>query len=82
LALSHFIPPYEPIEFGVPQVVEIYIEDKNNRMSEPVETIEITEDYTYKIQLEIEEGQKAAYRIVRDSMEISKATISYDELKE
>ncbi|MFJ8234412.1 Stk1 family PASTA domain-containing Ser/Thr kinase [Ureibacillus sp. NPDC094379] len=74
--------PYEPIELGVPQVVEIYIEDKNNRMSEPVETIEITEDYTYKIQLEIEEGQKAAYRIVRDSMEISKATISYDELKE
>jgi len=80
--VNSIVIPYEPIELGVPQVVEIYIEDKNRRMSEPVETIEITEDYTYKIQLEIEEGQKAAYRIVRDSMEISKATISYDELKE
>ncbi|MDM5332677.1 Stk1 family PASTA domain-containing Ser/Thr kinase [Ureibacillus composti] len=80
--VNSIVIPYEPIELGVPQTVEIYIEDKNHRMSEPVETIEITEDYTYKIQLEIEEGQKAAYRIVRDSMEISKATISYDELKE
>ena len=66
----------------IPQTVYVYIQDKSKTMAEPVETLEITEDKTYRIALEIVEGQKAAYRIVRDSVEIEQDTVSFEEAQQ
>lgn len=78
--------PYEPSfdETGelIPQTVYVYIQDKSHTMAEYVETFEITEDKTYRIALEIVEGQKAAYRIERDSVDIDKGTISFEEAQQ
>lgn len=73
--------PYEPFSEGEEQIVRIYIQDKKNTMAEPYEELKITDDTSYQIRLEIEEGQKAAYRIDRDSIVIAEETISYDSLK-
>ena len=66
----------------IPQIVHVYIQDKSHTMAEYAETFEITEDKTYRIALEIVEGQKAAYRIERDSDEIDKGTVSFEEAEE
>lgn len=49
-------------------------------MVEPYEEFTITENYNYKIQLEIEEGATAAYRIERDSTVIAEETIPYEKV--
>lgn len=72
--------PYEPIQFGEEQQVRIFIQDKKNTMVEPFEEFTITENYNYRIQLEIEEGAKAAYRIERDSNVIFEETIPYEKV--
>ncbi|MEK4629597.1 Stk1 family PASTA domain-containing Ser/Thr kinase [Solibacillus sp. FSL R7-0682] len=72
--------PYEPLEEGSEQTVSVYIQDKTRTMAEPVETIKITESTSYLIQLEIVEGDKAAYQIVRDNNVIANETITYDSL--
>lgn len=73
--------PYEPLEEGAKQIVRIYIQDKKNTMAEPYEEITITEETSYQIKLEIAEGEKAAYRIIRDSNVIAEETISYGDLQ-
>lgn len=73
--------PYEPLEEGEVQVVNIYIEDKNNKSLNVFETLNITETTPYRIQLEIEEGGVGGYRIVRDSTEIYNETIPYESLQ-
>lgn len=72
--------PYEPVEQGVEQKVRIYIQDNKNTMAEPIEEMMITQDQSYQVRLEIAEGEKAAYRIDRDSIVIAEDTISYEEL--
>jgi eukaryotic-like serine/threonine-protein kinase len=72
--------PYEPLEEGAEQTVSIYIQDKTRTMVEPVDTITITENTAYVIQLTIVEGDKAAYQIVRDNNVIENKTITYDSL--
>lgn len=78
--IKEIVIPYEPIQLGDEQQVRIFIQDKKNTMAEPFEEINITEDFRYRIQLEIEEGQKAAYRIERNSIVIEEATIPYDNV--
>lgn len=73
--------PYEPVVMGEQQLVRIFIQDKTNTMAEPYEEIYITSNYTYRIQLEIEEGSKAAYRIERDSIVIAEETIPYNKIQ-
>lgn len=63
----------------IPQTVYIYIQDKSKTMAEVADKLEIKENTTYRIALEIVEGQKAAYRIVRDSVEIDQDTVSFEE---
>lgn len=64
----------------IPQKVYVYIQDKSHTMAEVFEPLEITEDTTYRIALEIVEGEKAAYRIVRDLVEIiDEGTVSFEE---
>ena len=72
--------PYEPFEEGMEQTVEIYIQDKTHTMIEPIDKIVITEQTTYLIQLVIVEGDKAAYKIVRDKNVIESNSITYDSL--
>lgn len=70
--------PYEPFQLGEIQSVRIFIQDKTHSMVEPVEEFTITEDTNYRIQLEIAEGETAAYRIERDSKNIAEDSIPYD----
>lgn len=63
----------------IPQTVQVYIQDKSHTMAEPVEEFVITEDKTYSIQLELVEGEKVAYRIIRDSVTFAQETISSDD---
>lgn len=59
--------PYEPLEEGQPQEVKILIEDMNNSMTVPVETMTITETKVKELEFTIEPGKKAGYKIVRDN---------------
>ena len=74
--------PYEPIQLGDKQQVRIFIQDKTHTMVEPFAEFTITEDTTYKLELEITEDQPAAYRIERDAMRIDEQTIPYDKVEE
>ncbi|MFC5541297.1 Stk1 family PASTA domain-containing Ser/Thr kinase [Ureibacillus suwonensis] len=70
--------PYDHALTGQPQKVRIFIQDKSNNMLKPYDEFTITEDTTYRIQLVIEEGSTAAYRIEKDSMVIEEKTIPYE----
>ncbi|WP_332648070.1 Stk1 family PASTA domain-containing Ser/Thr kinase [Lysinibacillus sp. 54212] len=73
--------PYEPEEPEEEQEVRIYISDKTNTMEKPIEVFSIMENTRYGIQLEVEEGKKASYRIERDGVIIEQKEIHYDDLK-
>ncbi|SOC35433.1 Stk1 family PASTA domain-containing Ser/Thr kinase [Ureibacillus acetophenoni] len=73
--------PYDPIEYGEPQTVRVFIQDKNNNMTQPKEVFEIEEDFEYSTQLEIVEGQTAAYRIEIDGRLFAEDTIHFDDLE-
>ncbi|KKK35262.1 hypothetical protein WN59_00005, partial [Salinicoccus sediminis] len=49
-----------------PQTVEIFIEDKDNDISTAADTFEMTEEREYSIDLTIEEGETASYKVVID----------------
>ncbi len=51
-------------------------------MAEPVENLKLQKIKHIILQLEIVEGEKAAYRIERDSVEIDKGTVSFEEAEE
>lgn len=72
--------PYEPLEEGMKETVRVYIQDKTNpSMAEPFDEFTITETTSYRIELEIEEGNKGAYRIILGSTTIEEKTIPYDD---
>lgn len=79
--------PYEPEtpaeegEEPVEQVIQIYIQDETRTMAEPVEEFTITEDTERRIQLEIAEGNRAVYRILRDGTMIDEETIEYNNVE-
>ncbi len=70
--------PYDPETEGAEQTVRIYLQDQTHSLAEPVEEFVLTETKQQKIQLEIEEGQKGAYRIMVDSKVIVDEIIEYD----
>ncbi|MDX1771923.1 MAG: PASTA domain-containing protein, partial [Planococcaceae bacterium] len=72
--------PYEPNEDGSEQFVRVYIQDQDQSMAEPAEEFVLTEDRTVNIQLDIQEGQKAAFRIDKDGTVIAEESIEYDDL--
>lgn len=72
--------PYEPTEEGMEQSVYIEIQDKNNSFGKPIAEFTITSDKEYMLSFIIVEGEKAAYRIIRDSKIIEEDTIDYDEI--
>lgn len=70
--------PYEPTEEGAEQVIKIYIDDKTRSLVDLHEEFKITKDKPYRITLEIVEGEKAAYQILRDNIVILQETIPYN----
>lgn len=72
--------PYEPNEDGTDQIVRIYIQDADQTMAEPSEEFILTESRTVQIQLDIKEGQKAAYRIDQNGTVIAEESIDYNDL--
>jgi len=73
--------PYEPKEEGMEQTIRIDIQDKNHSILETFKEFTITADTQYQIQLVIEEGQEAAYKIIRDSQIIAEEKKGYDDIK-
>lgn len=79
--------PYEPAEPAaegeepVEQTIQIYIQDNDSTMAEPVEEFTITESESRKVELQIAEGGSATYRIVRDSTVIEEDTIEYNTVE-
>ncbi|HSJ38371.1 MAG TPA: Stk1 family PASTA domain-containing Ser/Thr kinase [Planococcus sp. (in: firmicutes)] len=79
--------PYEPEtpaeegEEPVEQLVQIYIQDETRTMAEPVEEFSITEDAERRIELQIAEGNRAVYRILRDGKVIIEETVEYNNVE-
>ncbi|MEK5231073.1 Stk1 family PASTA domain-containing Ser/Thr kinase [Lysinibacillus sp. FSL K6-0232] len=71
---------YIPTEEGLAQNIRIEIQDKNHTMSEPADEFPILSDTPYNIQLVIEEGKQAGYRIIRDSEIIHEEKIDYNDV--
>lgn len=77
--------PYEPAQEEVPgqehapQHVEIYIQDRNHSMTDPYEEFDITEDLTKRLTIELEDGQRGGYRIVRDNTVILEEMFDYKD---
>lgn len=64
-----------------PQKIQIYIQDRNHTMNDPFEEFEITEDTTHKISIELEEGQRGGYKILRNQTVIEEDKFDYKELE-
>lgn len=79
--------PYEPEtpaeegEDPVEQLVQIYIQDETRTMAEPVEEFTITEDTERRVELQIAEGNRAVYRVLRDGNMITEETIEYNNVE-
>lgn len=71
--------PYEPTEEGQVQEVQIYIDDMNHGMTEPLETHYITENFKIRLELIIPYGQKGGYRVIRDNTVILEEVVLYEE---
>lgn len=63
----------------VPQSVRVYIQDRNHSMTDPYEEFTITEDREVTIEIELEEGGRGAYRIMRDDVQVEEKTFNYDD---
>ncbi|MFE8699028.1 Stk1 family PASTA domain-containing Ser/Thr kinase [Cytobacillus sp. FJAT-54145] len=73
--------PYEPEVEGEAQSVQILVEDMNRNMTEPYQTIYITETVTRTIELTIEYGETAGYKVIRDNKVIIDQPVYYDEVQ-
>ncbi|MBB6443791.1 Stk1 family PASTA domain-containing Ser/Thr kinase [Bacillus benzoevorans] len=71
--------PYEPLVEGEPQEVQIYIEDMNRGMTQPYETINITETVKRIIEMDILPGNTGGYKIIRDGKVIIEEEVPYPE---
>lgn len=65
----------------VPQTVRIYIQDREHSMTDPIEEFEITEDTEKQITVQLEEGQRGGYRILRDTTVIEEKTFDYKDIQ-
>ncbi|WP_245608239.1 Stk1 family PASTA domain-containing Ser/Thr kinase [Salinicoccus luteus] len=60
------------------KTVEIYVDDKDNSMDEVFDTLEITEDTEYTLNLIIQEGGTASYRIEVEGETVREEEIPYE----
>lgn len=68
-----------PVPERYPQTIRIYVSDLKHNLEEPIAEFTITEDTVREITLELEEGQRGIYRIMRDSMLIIEKTVNYND---
>ncbi|MED1606443.1 Stk1 family PASTA domain-containing Ser/Thr kinase [Cytobacillus kochii] len=73
--------PYKPNpdNVGQPQEVQIFIEDMDNNIDEPFNTIHITEDRVISFSLQIQPGETASYQIMRDGQMIIQENVPYEQ---
>lgn len=71
--------PYEPVIEGQPQEVQIYVNDMNQSITDPFITEYITETRKFRLELEIQHGQKAVYQVRRDNTVIDQQEVPYPE---
>lgn len=71
--------PYEPVLEGQPQEVQIYINDMNRSITDPFITEYITETRKFRLELEIQHGQKAVYQVRRDNTVIDQQEVPFPE---
>ncbi|MGX9133617.1 Stk1 family PASTA domain-containing Ser/Thr kinase [Rummeliibacillus sp. JY-2-4R] len=72
--------PYEPKVEGEPQQVRIYIQDRNHSIADVNQEFQLYSTQEKQLQFEIEEGQKAIYRVMRDDQLLFDETINYEDL--
>ncbi|EUJ33460.1 protein kinase [Listeria floridensis FSL S10-1187] len=60
-----------------PQHIVIYIEDKNHSMSSPYREMDITKNTNVTLTFEVEEGSKAAYKVMRDGETVDEGNVDY-----
>ncbi|QVY63240.1 Stk1 family PASTA domain-containing Ser/Thr kinase [Cytobacillus gottheilii] len=71
--------PYEPLEEGAEQEIQLYIEDADRNMTEAADVFTITENKRISIQLNIAHGTNAGYKIIRDNSVLLEKTVPYPE---
>ncbi|MEK3800214.1 Stk1 family PASTA domain-containing Ser/Thr kinase [Peribacillus sp. FSL H8-0477] len=68
---------YDPLVPGEVQIVKIYIEDMNHSMTEPEDTIELTENRTVTLEFLVPYEKQAGYKIIRDGSVYLENIITY-----
>jgi eukaryotic-like serine/threonine-protein kinase len=76
---KEIIVPYDPTVPGQPQEVKIYIDDMTHNITELYDTIFITQTLKKQIELTIQEGQKAEYKVIRDNKVFIDEYVDYNE---
>lgn len=74
-------PQPQPEPELVPQKIQIYIQDRTHTMNDPIEEFEITEDTTRKISIELQDGDRGGYKIMRDQTVIEENKYNYKDLE-
>lgn len=69
--------PYKPEIEGLPQAVQIYVEDMNNSILVPFDHFEIMEQTTKEIPITVTPDGKASYRVVVDGTTIMEKPVPY-----
>lgn len=64
-----------------PQTVRIYIQDRENSMTDPMKEFDIIEDTEEQITVELEEGQRGGYKILRGTTIIEEKTFDYKDIQ-
>lgn len=65
----------------VPQLIRIYIQDKNNKITDIFDEFPITETRKISISLTLEEGQTGSYKVTRDSEPYIAELVNYYDTK-
>lgn len=74
-------PQTKPEPELIPQKIQIYIQDRTHTMNDPIEEFEITEDTTRKVTIELQEGDRGGYKIMRDQTVIEENKYDYKDLE-
>lgn len=61
-----------------PQTIRIYLKDKTHTMDDVFEEFTITETVKKRLTIELEEGQRGGYRIMRDATLIAEESFDYN----
>lgn len=73
--------PYDEEAEGETQSIKIYIQDKSHSMTDPIEEFTITETVKKRITIELEEGMRGGYRIMKDATVIEEEMFDYNDVK-